>query len=208
MRTRLFGARSISYRIYKTEIPSLFSFNEVLVVSDGLEARIGSLTADDIRFMKWRTIEGDELAPPLIPQLQVLISGVFDKRRFLKVEPLTRPRYPHSRKPSSGPVSHSVFSLPADRITQKAHRNLRTLIPARQMTPRFFLVRFIVRENSESRSLGRSENVANLQTRLPGCLYPELPTGLCLRACFSASAVSPIEGVGRQMATLGLLKNL
>jgi type I restriction enzyme R subunit len=68
---------------YKTEIPSLFTFNEALVVSDELEARIGSLTADHERFMKWRTIEGDELAPPSIPQLQVLINGVFDKRRFL-----------------------------------------------------------------------------------------------------------------------------
>lgn len=68
---------------YKTEIPSFFALNEALIVSDGLEARIGSLTADHERFMKWRTIEGDELAPPSIPQLQVLINGVFHKRRFL-----------------------------------------------------------------------------------------------------------------------------
>jgi type I restriction enzyme, R subunit len=68
---------------YKREIPSLYTFNEALVVSDGLEARIGSLTADHERFMKWRTIEGDALAPASIPQLQVLIKGVFDKRRFL-----------------------------------------------------------------------------------------------------------------------------
>jgi len=68
---------------YKSEIPSFFALNEALIVSDGLEARIGSLTADHERFMKWRTIEGDELAPPSIPQLQVLINGVFDKRRFL-----------------------------------------------------------------------------------------------------------------------------
>jgi type I restriction enzyme, R subunit len=68
---------------YKSEIPSFFAWNEVLIVSDGLEARIGSLTADHERFMKWRTIEGDELAPPSMPQLQVLINGVFHKQRFL-----------------------------------------------------------------------------------------------------------------------------
>ena len=68
---------------YKNEIPALFAFNEAMIVSDGLEARIGSLTADHERFMKWRTIEGDGLAPASIPQLQVLIQGVFEKRRLL-----------------------------------------------------------------------------------------------------------------------------
>ena len=48
---------------YKEQIPSLFAYNEVLVVSDGIEARIGSLTADRERFMPWRTIDGETLAP-------------------------------------------------------------------------------------------------------------------------------------------------
>ena len=43
---------------YKKQISALFTYNEVLVVSDGLKARIGSLTADKERFMPWRTIEG------------------------------------------------------------------------------------------------------------------------------------------------------
>ena len=68
---------------YKTDIPALFTFDEAMSISDGLEARIGSLTADSERFMKWRTIEGDGLAPASIPQLKVLIEGVFEKRRFL-----------------------------------------------------------------------------------------------------------------------------
>jgi type I restriction enzyme R subunit len=68
---------------YKQQLSSLMRFNETLVISDGLEARIGSLTADKERFMPWRTIEGEELAPALMPQLEVLIKGVFDKRRFL-----------------------------------------------------------------------------------------------------------------------------
>jgi len=68
---------------YKAQIPSLFVYNAALVVSDGVEARIGSLTADTERFMPWRTVEGEELAPASALQLQVLIQGVFEKRRFL-----------------------------------------------------------------------------------------------------------------------------
>lgn len=67
---------------YKQQIPSLFTFNEVMVISDGNEARIGSLTANGDRFMFWKTIEGEKLATGM-SQLEVLIKGVFEKRRFL-----------------------------------------------------------------------------------------------------------------------------
>lgn len=68
---------------YKAEIPSLFTYNELLIISDGMEARVGSLTADTERFMPWRTIEGEKLAAASLPQLQVLIQGLFEKRRLL-----------------------------------------------------------------------------------------------------------------------------
>lgn len=68
---------------YKQQIPSLFAYNEALVVSDGVQARIGTLTADKEWFMPWRTIEGEALADTKLPQLQVVIEGVFEKRRFL-----------------------------------------------------------------------------------------------------------------------------
>ncbi len=68
---------------YKQQIPSLFVHNAVLVVSDGLEARIGTISADKEWFMPWRTIEGETVAPATIPQLEVLLRGVFEKRRFL-----------------------------------------------------------------------------------------------------------------------------
>lgn len=68
---------------YKKQIPSLFTYNEALIISDGMEARIGSLTADRERFMPWRTVQGDDVAPLTIPQLNVLIHGVFEKARFL-----------------------------------------------------------------------------------------------------------------------------
>jgi type I restriction enzyme R subunit len=68
---------------YKAQIPSLFSYNELLLISDGMEARVGSLTADTERFMPWRTIEGEALAPASLPQLQVVIEGLLEKRRLL-----------------------------------------------------------------------------------------------------------------------------
>ncbi len=67
---------------YKAQISSLFRSNVALVISDGIGARIGSLTADRERFMPWRTIEGDELAKGMA-ELEVLLKGVFEKRRLL-----------------------------------------------------------------------------------------------------------------------------
>ena len=68
---------------YKAEIPSLFAFNAALIVSDGLEARIGTLTSPWEWFKPWRTITGEALADSKLPQLQVLVEGVCAPRRLL-----------------------------------------------------------------------------------------------------------------------------
>jgi type I restriction enzyme R subunit len=68
---------------YKNEIPSLFAYNEALVISDGVEARIGTLTAGREWFKPWRTVTGESLAPATMPELHVLLEGVFEKHRFL-----------------------------------------------------------------------------------------------------------------------------
>ena len=68
---------------YKVELPSLFAMNEALVVSDGVEAKIGTLTSGWEWFKPWRTVAGEALAPTSLPELQVLIEGVFEQRRFL-----------------------------------------------------------------------------------------------------------------------------
>jgi len=70
-------------RTYKAEIASLLHYNAALVVSDGLEARIGSLTANQEWFKVWRTIDGEGDAPKTALELEVLVRGVFDRRRFL-----------------------------------------------------------------------------------------------------------------------------
>ena len=68
---------------YKDEIPSLFRTNAALVTSDGLHARLGSLTANLERFMPWRTVDGSAVTPKGTPELGTVIEGVFEKARFL-----------------------------------------------------------------------------------------------------------------------------
>ena len=62
---------------YKEQIPDLFAYNEVLVISDGSQARLGSLSASAERFMQWRTIDGAALDPlGQFNELETLIRGV------------------------------------------------------------------------------------------------------------------------------------
>ena len=68
---------------YKQQIPSVFSHNAVTVISDGSNARLGTVSSEKERFMPWRTIEGDTVAPKTMTELEVLLRGVFVKRRFL-----------------------------------------------------------------------------------------------------------------------------
>ena len=68
---------------YKNDIPSLFTTNELLVISDGLEARVGTLTSDWEWFMPWRTLDGKTVAPQGTLGLEVLLKGVFPKERLL-----------------------------------------------------------------------------------------------------------------------------
>ena len=68
---------------YKSELPSLFSMNDAVMVSDGTEARIGTLTSGREWFKPWRTVTGDTLADPHMTELQVMLEGVFEPGRFL-----------------------------------------------------------------------------------------------------------------------------
>ncbi len=70
---------------YKAELSDLFAFNATLIASDGVDARIGTLTAAREWFKPWRTMDGETLAGLHLPQLQVMLSGVCEPRRFLAV---------------------------------------------------------------------------------------------------------------------------
>src|ERR1035437_9391221 len=71
------------FQTYKAQIPSLFHSNALLVIADGHEARLGTVTSDWERFMTWRTITGNELVPPGSLQLETMLKGVFEKARLL-----------------------------------------------------------------------------------------------------------------------------
>ncbi len=68
---------------YKDEIPDLFAYNQAVVVSDGYNARVGSLTANQERFMPWRTIKHEDDKPLLDWQLETMVRGFFDRELFL-----------------------------------------------------------------------------------------------------------------------------
>ena len=61
------------------------TFNAVLIASDGVKARMGTLTAGHEWFKPWRTITGEALAGPHLPQLQVMLEGMCERRRFLSL---------------------------------------------------------------------------------------------------------------------------
>ncbi|MDH0665946.1 type I restriction endonuclease subunit R [Acinetobacter junii] len=68
---------------YKEEISDLFVYNEALVVSDGVTARVGSLTANQERFLPWRTIKNEDDKPALEWELETVVRGFFDRELFL-----------------------------------------------------------------------------------------------------------------------------
>ena len=68
---------------YKEEIPDIFSYNAALVISDGVTARVGSLTADQERFLPWRTIKNEDDKPQLEFEAEKIVRGFFDRELFL-----------------------------------------------------------------------------------------------------------------------------
>lgn len=69
---------------YKEQIPDLFQYNEILVIADGSEARMGSLSADAERFMSWRTIDGETLDPlGQFNELETLVRGALAPEMLL-----------------------------------------------------------------------------------------------------------------------------
>ena len=69
---------------YKETIPNLFTHNELIVLGD-VNARIGTLTSPLSRYSTWRTLDGETVAANSLPQLEVLIKGVFDKSRLIDI---------------------------------------------------------------------------------------------------------------------------
>ena len=68
---------------YKAQIPSLFIYNELIVISDGLEARAGSLSAGLSRYVAWKSEDGETVASHLVGELEVLLRGMLNKETLL-----------------------------------------------------------------------------------------------------------------------------
>ena len=68
---------------YKAVIPSLFTYNAFSIISDGLEARAGTLSSGMSRFMAWRSADGKEEASHLVNQIETLINGMLNKETLL-----------------------------------------------------------------------------------------------------------------------------
>jgi type I restriction enzyme R subunit len=70
-------------KTYKQAIPGLFIYNGLMIISDGLEAKAGTISAGFTRFMAWKTADGKVEASPLIGQLETLIKGMLNKKTLL-----------------------------------------------------------------------------------------------------------------------------
>jgi len=70
---------------YKQAIPSLFAYNGFIVISDGLEAKAGSISSDFSHFMAWKSIDGKTKVSNLISQLETLIKGMLNKQTLLDI---------------------------------------------------------------------------------------------------------------------------
>lgn len=72
-------------QVYKQKIPTLFSYNAFLVIACGKQARVGTLTSDWKEFQPWHTIDGEDFPIAGETELEILIQGIFDKRRLLEL---------------------------------------------------------------------------------------------------------------------------
>jgi type I restriction enzyme R subunit len=94
---------------YKHTIPSLFTYNALLVISDGLEAKAGSLSADLSRFMAWKSVDGVSEAAH-ISHLEILINGLLNKTTLLDlVRHFVVFEKSKKEDPQTGVISISTF---------------------------------------------------------------------------------------------------
>jgi len=70
---------------YKTDIPTIFNYNTFLITSDGINAKVGTISSDFDRYMFWRTIDGDSEVQASSSQLKVMLQGMMDKKRILDI---------------------------------------------------------------------------------------------------------------------------
>ena len=70
---------------YKNDIPSLFNYNAFCILSDGINAKAGTITSNEERFMNWRSIDGETVESLDVPQYEVMLRGMLSKERLLDI---------------------------------------------------------------------------------------------------------------------------
>lgn len=70
---------------YKNDIPNLFNYNAFCILSDGINAKVGTITSNEERFMNWRSIDGREVESLDVPQYEVMLRGMLSKERLLDI---------------------------------------------------------------------------------------------------------------------------
>ena len=70
---------------YKKDIPSLFNYNAFCILSDGINAKAGTITSNEERYMNWRSIDGKVVEPLSNPQYEVMFGGMLQKHRLLDI---------------------------------------------------------------------------------------------------------------------------
>lgn len=70
---------------YKNDIESLFKYNAFCIISDGVNSRCGTITSNYERFMKWRSVDGEKIAPLYEPQYEVMFKGMLHKERLIDI---------------------------------------------------------------------------------------------------------------------------
>ena len=97
---------------YKAQISRLFYYNSVLMIADGADARMGSLTADQERFLKWRSVDGEERDPyGTFGHTQTLIEGLFNKRNVLDMIQHFTVFIPGQKTIKMLPAYHQFFAV-------------------------------------------------------------------------------------------------
>lgn len=70
---------------YKNDIPNLFNYNAFCILYDGINAKVGTITSNEERFMNWRSIDGENIESLDVPQYEVMLRGMLNKKRLLDI---------------------------------------------------------------------------------------------------------------------------
>jgi type I restriction enzyme, R subunit len=97
-------------KTYRQQLSSVFRYNEILIISDGLQAKAGTLSLNKERFTPWKTINNQK-APANTPEIEVLLKGMLNKNTLLDLVQHFVVFEPESIEPKSTNIDQSTSEL-------------------------------------------------------------------------------------------------